>query len=271
MSQDKRLDGSIKISKTQMLYASKSGETLALDEINLDIKSGEFSCIVGPSGCGKSTLLMLIAGLRDATKGKIEIGQQIVHGPQTDVGIVFQKDVLLDWRSSLENVLFQIEMRKLNKKNYVDRAMYLLDSIGLAGFEHKRPAELSGGMRQRVSICRALLHDPQVLLMDEPFGALDALTREQLMVELQHIWMDTKKTVVFITHSIQEAVFLADRVFIISPRPGKISEIVDIDLPRPRSLLDPDPKVTAYSKHIRRALGVLPGASGSSAPQGHSR
>jgi NitT/TauT family transport system ATP-binding protein len=192
------------------------------------------------------------------------VGGQPVQGPQTDLGIVFQSDVLLDWRSNLDNVLLQIEFRNLRKAAYRDRALQLMHSVGLDGFENKRPYELSGGMRQRVSICRALVHDPPILLMDEPFGALDALTREQMTVDLQALWMQSRKTVLFITHSIAEAVFLSDRIFVMSPRPGRIDAVLDIDLPRPRPLeIMASREFNAYTLEIRRlfqARGVIHGA-----------
>ena len=254
MSSQSVVGAHIQVSGLTMTYQSRSGSVTALDGIDLDIRAGEFVCVVGPSGSGKSTLMMLIAGLRPSTSGAIRIDDKVVHKPQTEVGIVFQRDVLLDWRTSLGNVLFQIQMRKLDQRAFEPQARELLQSIGLGGFETKRPAELSGGMRQRVAICRALIHDPNVLLMDEPFGALDALTREQLMVELQDIWQRKQKTVVFITHSIQEAVFLADRVVVLSSRPGRIREVFEIDLPRPRSLEGSALEMTKYETKIRHLL-----------------
>jgi NitT/TauT family transport system ATP-binding protein len=247
--------GAISISGLSMTYQSKTGAVEALRDIDLEIAPGEFTCVVGPSGCGKSTLMMLVAGLRKPTSGDIRLGGEMVTGPRTEVGIVFQRDVLLEWRTSLQNVLFQVEMRKLKKADYVERATNLLHSIGLDGFADKRPSELSGGMRQRVAICRALVHDPAVLLMDEPFGALDALTREQLMIELQSIYQQQQKTVVFITHSIQEAVFLADRIVVMGARPGVIKEIIHVDLPRPRSFDEQAVDMAPYSNHIRHLLG----------------
>lgn len=192
--------------------------------------------ILGPSGCGKSTLLMLIAGLYSPTHGQVRIGGQPVTQPRTDIGIVFQSPVLLDWRRVLDNVMLQVEARGLDKTRYRRRSLELLDAVGLTGFENAYPYALSGGMRQRVSICRALVHDPPLLLMDEPFGALDALTREQLMIDLQRMWAGGNQTVVFVTHSIREAVFLSDRVVVLSPRPGRFERVWQIDLPRPRQL-----------------------------------
>ena len=180
-----------------------------------------------------------------------------VLGPLTNVGIVFQTPVLLDWRKTLDNVLLQIEARKLNVEEYREKALKLLELVGLKGFEDKYPSELSGGMQQRASITRALIHDPPLLLMDEPFGALDAITRDEMNLELLRIWREARKTILFITHSIPEAVFLGDRVIVMTPRPGRIAEIIPIDLPRPRkTALRDEPKFIKYVKHIRGSLGV---------------
>ena len=234
---------------------------LAVDHVDLEIQQSEFICVVGPSGCGKSTLLSLIAGLIQPSNGQVVIGEQVVTRPYTDIGVVFQSDLLLDWRTVLGNVLIQFEMRGMDTKPFVERARALLHSVGLDAFEAAHPWQLSGGMRQRVAICRALVHDPPLLLMDEPFGALDAITREQLQVDLQAIWQRSRKTVVFITHSISEAVFLSDRVVVVTPRPGKIREILPIDLPRPRDLdVRDSPQFTGYTHHIGRLfreLGVI--------------
>ncbi|HUQ76035.1 MAG TPA: ABC transporter ATP-binding protein, partial [Burkholderiales bacterium] len=213
-----------------------AGEVRALDPIDLVIPRGEFLAIVGPSGCGKSTLLRLIAGLLAPTAGRVLVGGVPVTRPQTAVGIVFQSPVLLEWRTVLDNVLVQIELRGLPSNEYKDRAMALLGRVGLAEFADRYPRELSGGMRQRTAIVRALIHDPPFLLMDEPFGALDALTREQMRLDLEALWMETGKTVLFITHSIDEAVLLADRVVVMSARPGKVEREMPITLPRPRGL-----------------------------------
>jgi NitT/TauT family transport system ATP-binding protein len=210
--------------------------TRALDGVSFGVPTGAFVAIVGPSGCGKSTLLRLIAGLLPATSGAIRVGGQEVTGPVTGLGIVFQKPVLLDWRTVLGNVLLQIELRGLRVADHLDRARGLLAAVGLAEFHDRYPHELSGGMQQRAAIVRALIHDPPLLLMDEPFGALDALTREQMRIDLEALWLAQRKTVVFITHSIDEAVLLADRVIVLSPRPGRIETTVEVDVPRPRGL-----------------------------------
>ncbi|RYG34566.1 MAG: ABC transporter ATP-binding protein [Burkholderiales bacterium] len=241
-------------------FKSASGVVRALDEISVDIRAGEFVSVVGPSGCGKSTLMSLIAGLKQPSGGEIRIGDTRVSGPYTDVGIVFQRDLLMEWRTTLENVLLQIDMRGLRRKDYTDRAMQLLSKVGLADFADKYPRELSGGMRQRASICRALIHDPPVLLMDEPFGALDALTRDDIAADLTQLCEQTGKTVVFITHSIAESVFLSDRVLVMSPRPGRILEDIRIDLPRPRRIETRDTVV--FTDYMHRIRTLLTGAGG---------
>ena len=229
----------IRIGELNKHYHTKSGDvTIALTGVNLDIADGEFIALVGPSGCGKTTLLKILAGLEGGFEGRVCLNGINITKPSPDVGVVFQEPTLLAWRTILENILLPVELLHLDKQKYLDRAMDLMEMIGLKGFEKKYPRELSGGMRQRAGICRALIRDPSVLLMDEPFGALDAMTREFLNAELQKIWLKRKKTIVFVTHSIPEAVFLADRVVVMSPRPGRISEIVSITLPRERKLTD---------------------------------
>jgi NitT/TauT family transport system ATP-binding protein len=215
-------------------YRSKKGPVHALAETSLNIEQGEFVSIVGPSGCGKSTLLMIVAGLVPPTAGTISIDGRSVTSPYTNLGIMFQRPVLLDWRTVLGNVLIQLELRGIANSSYEDRAVTLLNQVGLAGFERRHPHELSGGMQQRVALCRSLIHDPPILLMDEPFVSLDALTRDQLALDLQELWTKTRKTVLFVTHSITEALFLSDKVVLFTPRPGTIDEIIKVDLPRPR-------------------------------------
>jgi len=222
------------VSKT---YQTIEGERIhALADIDLAVREGEFVTLVGPSGCGKSTLLRLLAGTLPKTSGDIFIRGVPVVGPRRDIGIVFQTATLLPWRNVLQNTLLPADVQGLDRKTYTDRARGLLRMVGLAGFERKYPFELSGGMQQRVSITRALVHDPAVLLMDEPFGALDALTREQMNLDLQRIWAASGKTVFLITHSISEAVFLADRVIVMSARPGRILAELNVSFPRPRTL-----------------------------------
>jgi NitT/TauT family transport system ATP-binding protein len=242
-------------------YPTREGELLAIDDFSLDCRPGEFVSIVGPSGCGKSTMLLIASGLVGASRGTVRIGDTVVKRPFTELGFVFQDSVLLDWRKTMGNVLLQAEMRGLDAGAYRERAQELLDLVGLTGFEDRYPFELSGGMRQRVAICRALLHSPPLLLMDEPFGALDALTRDQLNLDLQDIWLSSRKTVLFVTHGISEAVFLSDRVVVMSPRPGRIEEVIEIDLPRPRQLaIRETPDFGRYTREIQgifARLGVL--------------
>jgi NitT/TauT family transport system ATP-binding protein len=243
----------IRLDRVAKTYRTNDGPVESLRALTFDIRTGEFMAIVGPSGCGKSTLLKLVAGLLPASAGAITIDGLTVAGPPDDVGIVFQSPVLLAWRTVLNNVLLQIQMRRLPVADYLPKARALLKLTGLADFENKYPWQLSGGMQQRASICRALVHDPAVLLMDEPFGALDAMTREKMNLELQRIWFETKKTVLFITHSIPEAVFLADRVLVMTERPGDIAAIYDVPLPRPRSLaVMGDPAFVGLTQVIRR-------------------
>jgi NitT/TauT family transport system ATP-binding protein len=227
----------IVVSDLEKTYTTK-GRTLvkALGGISVEVGNGEFVTIVGQSGCGKTTLLKILAGLLARSAGSVTLRGEAVNGPRRDIGIVFQDPVLLPWRTVLDNVMLPIEVLHLDRAEFRTRAMQLIHLVGLETFEDKYPHELSGGMRQRVALARALVHDPSLLLMDEPFGALDAMTREFMNLELLRIWQEAKKTVVFITHSIPEAVFLADRVIVMSARPGRITEIVKVDLPRPRDL-----------------------------------
>jgi NitT/TauT family transport system ATP-binding protein len=223
----------VNVSKT---YESADGETVnALRDLNLEVAENEFVAIVGPSGCGKSTLLKLITGLLPATEGEIYVKGEAVRGPHTDFGMVFQEPVLLPWRNIRQNVMFPIEILGKKDRDYNEEAQRLLSLVGLAGFEDKAPYELSGGMQQRAAICRSLIHDPSVLVMDEPFGALDAMTREEMGAELLRIWHQRRKTVIFVTHSIREAVWLADRVVVMTARPARIADVVTIELPRPRT------------------------------------
>ena len=249
------------ISKT--FVTQDRASTLAVDGVDLDIGTSEFVSLLGPSGCGKSTLLSIIAGLIQPTCGEVRIAGNRISAPYTNIGIVFQNDLLLDWRTVLGNVLVQFEMRGIRAEPYRERARALIASVGLRDFEVKYPWELSGGMRQRVAICRALIHEPPLLLMDEPFGALDALTRAQLQIDLQNIWQSSRKTVVFVTHSIEEAVFLSDRVIVMTPRPGRIRDVIEIPLPRPRGLdVREHPVFTEAIRrvnHLFQDMGVIRG------------
>jgi NitT/TauT family transport system ATP-binding protein len=233
----------------------------ALEEISLSIAPGQFVSLLGPSGCGKSTLLRCIAGLETPSAGKIEVNGIPVTDPPEGLGMVFQRDALLDWRTVAENLMLPIDFRRGDRAAAQGRADSLLALTSLGGFERSYPAQLSGGMRQRVALCRALVDDPVLLLMDEPFGALDALTRDQMNIELQRIWLGEHKTVVFVTHSITEAIFLGDRVVVMTPRPGRIADVIEIALPRPRRLaVRASPKFVEYASHIRtlfEGMGLL--------------
>jgi len=227
---------SIKISNTSKVFQSWDGESIvALEDISLEIKENEFVTLVGPSGCGKSTLLRLLAGLIMPTQGTVEIDGTRVTEPRKDTGIVFQQATLLPWKTILDNVLFPLSVMREMKPDSDQTARDLLNLAGLGGFEKKYPDELSGGMQQRAAICRALVHDPEILLMDEPFGALDALTREEMSLELLRIWTERPKTIVFVTHSITEAVLMSDRVVVMSARPGRVLELIDVPIKRPRT------------------------------------
>src|SRR3972149_2204280 len=206
------MEKAIEIKEVRMLFAARGEAVHALEKVSFEAHDGEFISVVGPSGCGKTTLLRVVGGLIPPTRGQVWVYGHPVQGPHPNVGIVFQSPVLMSWRTVLDNVLLQAEVRKLEPRKYREIALGLIDLVGIKGFENKYPFQLSGGMQQRVSICRALLHDPPLLLMDEPFGSLDAFTREQMNLELMRIWQEKKKTVLFITHSIQEAVFLSDKV-----------------------------------------------------------
>jgi NitT/TauT family transport system ATP-binding protein len=256
----------ITIDNVSQVFKTNQGDRQALDNISLSVEPNEFVTLLGPSGCGKSTLLSFIAGLATPTRGTIEVDGERVQEPYPNLGMVFQEPYLLEWRNIINNVLLGAQLKGTSVKQMAPRALDLMNRVGLSGFENYYPHELSGGMRQRAAICRALLHDPGVLLMDEPFGALDALTRDDINIELQDLWMRSPKTVVFVTHSISEAIFLSDRIFVMSPRPGRIAEVIDIDLPRPRDLnVRDDARFGGYSRHIRgkfAELGVLHQAPG---------
>ena len=235
----------------------------ALEEVTVDIDAGEFVSVVGPSGCGKSTFMLMVAGLLERSRGDITIAGQPVTKPITDVGIAFQDHLLLEFRTALDNVTLHADIRKLPKKKIEARAKDLFDQLRLAHAMHKYPRQLSGGMRQRVSLIRTLVHDPSLLLMDEPFGALDALTRLQVRTDLEALWLRRRPTVLFITHSVEEAVGLSDRILVMSPSPGKVVEEIVVDIPRPRPIVLGDvPEFAAYVDRIHRQferLGVLHG------------
>jgi NitT/TauT family transport system ATP-binding protein len=237
-------------------FGAGSTQLTALNGVDLTVPAGQFVSILGPSGCGKSTLLMIVAGLVPASSGQVTVQGRLVTKPLTDVGIVFQQDLMFDWRTTLGNVMLQADIRGMPKKPAREKALSLLQLVGLGGFEDKRPWQLSGGMRQRAALCRALLHDANVLLLDEPFGALDALTRDQINVDLLKIWSEYRPTAVMVTHSISEAVFVSDRVVVMSSRPGRIILDLPIDLPRPRT---PPMRDTAdfiaYQAQLRAAIG----------------
>jgi NitT/TauT family transport system ATP-binding protein len=230
-------DPLIRISGLTKRYPTRAGdEVTALSGVDLAIHDGEFLTVVGPSGCGKTTLMRILAGLEGPSGGSVTIGGAPITGPRPDVAVVFQQATLLPWRTVLDNVLLPIDLQRRARAQCLDRAQALLRLVGLAEFAGKYPFELSGGMQQRVSICRALMRDPRILLMDEPFGALDAMTREAMNLELARIWAEQRKTVIFITHSIPEAVFLGDRVLVLSARPGRVSALLTVDIPRPRTI-----------------------------------
>jgi NitT/TauT family transport system ATP-binding protein len=247
----------IEIKGVAKTYRTRDGDVPSLRPLDFTINDGEFVVVVGPSGCGKSTLLKMVAGLLPPSEGEIHIEGRVVTRPQRDVGIVFQSPLLLPWRSVLDNVMMPVEVKKLPRKEYGLRAMALLKMVGLIGFEKKYPWQLSGGMQQRAAICRALVHDPKIVLLDEPFGALDAMTRERMNVELQRIHRETGKTALLITHSIPEAVFLADRILVMTERPGAIAAVYDVPLKRPRTIdMMADPVFVALTQTVRKHFNV---------------
>ena len=240
------------------VYGHGSGAVHALGPIDLDVAPGEFVSLIGPSGCGKSTTMLLVTGLEPVSEGTVEIDGRRLMAPISDIGIVFQDHLLLDFRTAMKNVLLQQEIRGLDRTALRARAAELFARLGLEGAEERYPWQLSGGMRQRVSIARALVHDPSMLLMDEPFGALDAITRTQIRHDLEMLWLETRKTVLFITHSIEEAVGLSDRVLVMSKSPGTIVDEIKIDLPRPRPAhLGEYPEFAAYAKRIYKIFERL--------------
>ena len=257
--------GEVRIQGVDKIYPGRTGSVTALRDVDVLVKGGEFLSILGPSGCGKSTLLRCVGGLDHPSRGSITLEGRPIDAPPLDMGFVFQRDVLLDWLNVINNVLLPCRLKRLPIDKWKPKALAQLQLMGLAGFEHRHPWELSGGMRQRVAICRALLLNPTLLLMDEPFGALDAMTRDELNLELQNVWLSNTKTVLFVTHSIIEAVFLADRVLVMSRSPGRIVDVISVDLPRPRALsVRETPAFTKYVAHIRQlfeSFGVLRGTN----------
>ena len=233
--EERNLIPKVQIKAVEKIYEGRNGKTIALNGVNLDIYNNEFICVVGPSGCGKSTLLNIIAGLLEPTSGTVTLDGKVIEGTGVERGVVFQQYALFPWRTVLKNVMFPLEMKKVPKAEAEAIARKYIKSVGLEGFEKSYPKELSGGMKQRVAIARAYAANPEVLLLDEPFGALDAQTRVQLQSELLETWEKEKKTCFFITHDVDEAVILAQRVIIMSARPGRIKKIVDIDIPYPRT------------------------------------
>jgi NitT/TauT family transport system ATP-binding protein len=243
----------IEAKQLEKIYAARDGKPVqALAPVSLTVRDGEFLTIVGPSGCGKSTLLKIVAGLIPHTAGELSFRGRPIVGPQRDMGVVFQSAILFPWRTVLDNVLLPIDVLKLPRAQALKRAEQLLETVGLSEFATKYPNELSGGMQQRVSIARALVHDPAIVLMDEPFGALDAMTRESMNLEILRIWKQSKKTILFVTHSIPEAVLLGERVVVMTSRPGRIAEIVTTNLPADRDLdAMSSPEFGQLTLHIR--------------------
>jgi NitT/TauT family transport system ATP-binding protein len=252
----------ITVEHASKFYKTGTGSVHALDDLSLDIQAGEFVCILGPSGCGKSTLLWAMSGLHGLTNGNIRLAGTPMTGPHPDIGMIFQDANLLPWKNLWQNILFPFEIKKLDPKPYIPRIKGLLEEVGLAGFETKMPRELSGGMQQRASIVRCLSYDPSVILMDEPFGALDAFTRDEMNLLIQKIWMETGKTIVFVTHNVTEAIFLANRVVVLSSRPGRLANIFPIDLPRPRTIDETfEPHFIEQILAIKRTIEHQPAAS----------
>ena len=247
----------LSVSKVHKVYRTNARALHALDDISFAVGENDFVTLVGPSGCGKSTLLKITGGLIERTAGDVVFKNEPVVGPRRDIGIMFQTPVLFDWRTTLENVLLPTEVLGLNPAAARERARGVLRMVDLEGFEDSYPYHLSGGMQQRVSLSRVLVYEPDLLLMDEPFGALDEFTRERLNLEIQRIWMQQKKTILFVTHNITEAVFLSDQVLVMTPRPGRLARIVRVPFPRPREIrLMKSPEFAALVFEIREVLGV---------------
>jgi NitT/TauT family transport system ATP-binding protein len=252
----------ISLQNVRKVYRSKGAEFLAVSDVTMDVKEGELVSLVGPSGCGKTTVLKILAGLHEADGGTIKIGNsKTPFDPGRDIGMVFQQALLLKWRTILDNVLLPAEIVGLPMKAARARARDLLNLVGLAGYEDKYPQQLSGGMQQRTAIARAFIHDPKLILIDEPFGALDALTREQMNLEMLRIWRESGKTILFVTHSIQEAVFLASHCAVLTAGPARMAEYFPIELPFPRTLpIKTTDEFGAYARRIYASLGLSPSA-----------
>ena len=260
-AQNATLDAGAKSDRTQIIidkarkvYETGSGQTLALESVSSSIAKGEFVCVVGPSGCGKTTLLWALSGLHALTSGRVLLDGKPVEGPQSQIGMVFQEANLLPWRNILKNILYPLEIKRLKVSDYQERIDRLLDKTGLRGFETMYPPELSGGMRQRASLVRCLSFVTAVMLLDEPFGALDSFTRDEMNLLLLDLWAEQQKTIVFVTHSITEAIFMADRVLVMTPRPGRVVREIKIDLPRPRRL---DMQATPYFIELTNGIKTL--------------
>lgn len=251
----------IEFSAVKKVFGTGLGAVHAFGPVDLSIKEGEFIALLGPSGCGKSTLMLMTAGLLEPTKGKVVIGGSEVNGPQTDVGVMFQDNTLVPWRTVRGNIELQLEMRRMSPQDNKNKIDQLLASVHMEDFADRHPYELSGGMQQRAAFCQAMIHEPKTMLLDEPLGKLDAMTRERIRSDLQKLWMQKRPTVIFVTHSIEEAIQLSTRVAVITPRPGQIERIIDIDLPFPRDFeVKNSQEFTAYvreTQEIFRGYGVI--------------
>jgi NitT/TauT family transport system ATP-binding protein len=254
-------DPFIRLSSVRKVYRANGSEFLAVSNVTMDVQEGELVALVGPSGCGKTTVMKILAGLHEADDGTVQIGNARTRfDPTRDIGMVFQQALLLKWRTILENVLLPAEIVGLPMKAARERARDLLNLVGLAGYEDKYPQQLSGGMQQRTAIARAFVHDPKLILMDEPFGALDALTREQMNLEMLRIWRESGKTIIFVTHSIQEAVFLASHCAVLTAGPARMADYFEIDLPFPRALtIKTTDEFGSYARRIYAKLGLSSG------------
>lgn len=254
-SRGSRLD--VDISGVTRIFGREDDLTVALKDVNLRIQPGEFVSIVGPSGCGKSTLLKMLAGLLGCTEGRISIGGQVMNGPRDEIGMMFQSATLFPWRTVYENITLPFEVRRDKRTDRRSRAGEVLELVGLSGHQERYPRQLSGGMQQRVALCRLLVSNPDLMLMDEPFGALDEFTRERLNIELARISDHEGKTTIFVTHNISEAIFLADRVIAMGTQPGRVLDIIDVELERPRkTALFTSLEMTQKIQHVRNALGL---------------